>query len=283
MAGASDTFPLSKFNEISSLHIKPLFNYLKEEISASELQLGKAAVFESSLSNPASSIQAPLQKPGGGMPPLQLGDVQQERQMRTLQPTEMPETQSQLSIQQKVQDQRAWQAQIGAQTGRFVYPQMQNLDNPFEFPPSFLAYQGIQAEQSHQMGHAASKIQAPLQEPRVGMTPLQGGYRHQEREMQTLQPTEMSETQSQLSILQKVQDQRAWQAQVGSQTGSCFYPQMQNLQNPFHFKSPLAHQGIRGEKSQQVGQARMPTEKVNEEIHHQELRGSIFKLVVIYF
>ena len=89
MQGESDTFPLSKFNEIYRLHIIPLFNYIKPRIIACENQLVKDALFDSSLSNSASNIQAPLQEPGGGMPPLQREYVQKEREMQTLQPRVM--------------------------------------------------------------------------------------------------------------------------------------------------------------------------------------------------
>ena len=158
MEGASDTFPLSKFNEISSLHIKPLFIYLNHEQSVSYLHLRKAAIFVSSHSDSTSILQAPLQEPGLGMPPMQRGYVQQERLMKTLQPAEMPEPQSQLYFQQLVQDQRAWQAQVGSQTGKCVYPQMQNLQNPHQFSSS-LGHQGIQGEKSQQMG----KAQMPME------------------------------------------------------------------------------------------------------------------------
>lgn len=144
MEGASDTFPLSKFNEISSLHIKPLFIYLNHEQSVSYLHLRKAAIFVSSRSNSTSILQAPLQEPGVGISPLQRGYVQEEIEMQALQPTEMPETQSQLYFQQ---------SQFGSQTGKCVYRQMQNLQNPLQFSSS-LAHQGIQGEQSQQIGQA---------------------------------------------------------------------------------------------------------------------------------
>ena len=89
MQGESDSFPFSKFNEIYRLHIIPLFNYLKPEIIACEHRLVKDAVFDSSLSNSASNIQATLQEPGGGKPPLQREYVQKEREMQTLQPRVM--------------------------------------------------------------------------------------------------------------------------------------------------------------------------------------------------